>query len=277
MSCSNNMKQIGLAILNFEASHKLLPSGGKASTRGPTETVFARQSLFTYLLPYLEKQNIYNQIALGRSYRDITAGAQINAPNPNSPTGYVQGNVAAALTNIHTFVSPSNPFSAQDVRNPAGFGGTDYAATVYTDIGPNGVRNRPTRMDGTLTVTGGSDATGSSVNPSGYVNSSVPTSVPISAVADGTSNTIAVIEDAGHMAPWNNPGANQVYYTLSVYPDTFTNTGNMLTNDVTDVNGGQELHSSCGIGQNSDATGSGVSGPRDAAVHGGERGRHRQH
>ena len=205
MSCSNNMKQIGLAILNFEASHKLLPSGGKGADARTNQTVFARQSLFTYLLPYLEKQNIYNQIALGRSYRDITAGAQINAPNPNSPTGYVQGNVAAALTNIPAFICPSNPFSAQDVRDPAGFGGTDYAATVYTDIGPNGVRNRPTRMDGALTVTGGSDATGSSVNPSGYVNSFVPTSVPISAVADGASNTIAVIRTPGAWPPGTTP------------------------------------------------------------------------
>ena len=124
----------------------------------------------------------------------------------------MQGNVAAALTNIPTYVCPSNPFSAQNLRDQAGFGGTDYFATVYTDIGTDGVRNRTTRMEGALTVVGGTDTSGSSTDPSGYVDSTIPTSVPVSAIADGTSNTICVIEDAGRMAPSTNTTVTQVYY-----------------------------------------------------------------
>ncbi len=118
-------------------------------------------------------------------------------------------------------------------------------------------------MEGALTVVGGKDTSGSSTDPSGYTDSRAPTSVPISAIADGTSNTIAVIEDAGRMAPSTVTAVTQVYYTLSGYPDTFTNTGNMLTNDITNTGGGQSKR---GVWRwaDPDACGSGVSGPPNA-------------
>ena len=46
------------------------------------------------------------------------------------------GNVWAATRHISTYVCPSNPFNDPAMRDPAGFGGTDYFATVYTDIDP---------------------------------------------------------------------------------------------------------------------------------------------
>lgn len=100
-------------------------------------------------------------------------------------------------------------------------------------------------------------------DPTGFTDSLVPTSVPISAIADGTSNTIAVIEDAGRMAPSTVTAVVQVYYTLSGYPDTFTNTANMLNNDITDVSSGQARR---GVWRwaDPDACGSGISGPPNA-------------
>ena len=237
------MKQIGLAVLNFESAHKLLPPAAKAPTRPPTRRCSPSSRCLRTCCRTWKNRTIYNQIDL-RSYRDITARTP-SAPHA-APSGDVQGNVAAALTNIPTYVCPSNPFSAQNLRDQAGFGGTDYFATVYTDIGTNGVRNRTTRMEGALTVVGGTDTSGSSTDPSGYVDSTIPTSVPISAIADGTSNTICVIEDAGRMAPSTNTTVTQVYYTLSGYPDTFT--GTMLSNDYTDV-GGKQRSAASGAGQ----------------------------
>ena len=122
-----------------------------------TYTAFAQHSLMTQLLPYIEHTDIYNAMDLTHSYRDTTAGNKV----PGSPNadGHVlaidgvtsiMGNVWAATQNIPTYVCPSNPFASPGMRDPAGFGGTDYFATVYTDISPTlGSRDKTTRMEGT--------------------------------------------------------------------------------------------------------------------------------
>ena len=159
-SCSNNMKQIGLAILNFESAHKMLPTGGEGTDPATNHTAFSKHSLMTHLLPFIEKQDLYNMIDLTKSYRDLGAGATLAQSQTLTLAGgnVTKGNVYAATQNIATYVCPSNPFSAQSLRDAAGFGGTDYFATVYTDISPtNGIRDKSTRMDGALTVVGATD------------------------------------------------------------------------------------------------------------------------
>jgi prepilin-type N-terminal cleavage/methylation domain-containing protein/prepilin-type processing-associated H-X9-DG protein len=283
-SCSNNMKQIGLAILNFESAHKLLPTGGEGTDPATNHTAFSKHSLFTHLLPFIEKQNIYNMIDLTKSYRDLNAGAPLPANEQATLAGGTvsKGNVYAATQNIPTYVCPSNPFSAQSLRDAAGFGGTDYFATVYTDIGTNGVRDKSTRMEGALTVVGatdtgdGSSASSGNYGASKFVDSLIPTSVPISAISDGTSNTIAVIEDAGRVAPVSDTSnglcphapTGMNYYTLSGYADAGAASASLLSNDYTDP--ASKTGSTTGLRgvwrwADPDACGSGVSGPPNAA------------
>lgn len=264
-SCQNNMKQIGLAILNFESSHKLLPTGGEgtdfsrsggATGTAPT-TKFSKCALFTQLLPFIEKTDIYNMMDQSYSYRDITA----QVSDPNDPTGAtrIAGNVVAAKTKIAAYVCPSNPFSAPNMRDPAGFGGLDYFATVYTDIDPTtGIRNKTTkvngrwcRVNGALTVEDGNTGVG--------LEGTAKTSVPIAAILDGTSNTIAVIEDAGRISP----ASGQAYYTLSTYATESTVV--LSAGDITDTAGGGTLHA-VWRWADPDAGGSGVSGQPDAAI-----------
>lgn len=54
MSCSNNLKQIGLAIHNFESANKKLPPG---AVWHPDDA--KRGSIYVYLLPFLEQGNLY--------------------------------------------------------------------------------------------------------------------------------------------------------------------------------------------------------------------------
>jgi prepilin-type N-terminal cleavage/methylation domain-containing protein/prepilin-type processing-associated H-X9-DG protein len=207
--CTNNMKQIGLGILNFENSHKALPTGGEGTAftgPGAGATKFSLHGLFTYLLPYIEKDDVYNMIDLSHGYRE-------------SPQ-----NIAAATTWVDTYVCPSNPFT--EYKDTAGiadakadptwgakvgsaWGQLDYFASVYTDIsdgsipggGPVGCRDSAHyRADGALTVSDGAAPTDRTTGAGG-VAGQVPTSVPISAIVDGTANTIAVIEDAGRISP----------------------------------------------------------------------------
>ena len=139
-ACANNLKQIGLAILNFESAHRKLPAGGEGTDWKTKSSTFSTQSLFTHLLPFIERTDLYNSMNLTKSYRDAAAPQ----------------NVAAAKTNINVYVCPSNPFLQQ--RDPAGFGGLDYFATAWTDIDPvTGIRNRSTRAEGALATQDGSN------------------------------------------------------------------------------------------------------------------------
>ena len=115
----------------------------------------------TYLLPYIEQHDVYDAMDLTKSYRDTTAGAPVPGVAGGTATvdgTAVKGNVWAATHTIPTYVCPSNPFNDPNTRDPAGFGGTDYFATVYTDIDGTpgsstyGARNKATRMEGALTV-----------------------------------------------------------------------------------------------------------------------------
>jgi len=162
-TCGNNLKQIGLAILNFESAHERLPAGGEGTDRASNSSRFSTQSLFTHLLPFIGETDAYSSIDLTRSYRDAAAPR----------------NVAAAKRAISVYVCPANLFARQS--DPAGFGGLDYFATVWTDIDPTtGFRNRATRTDGALAIVDGSN------NPTdGMVDGTSPTSVAMSAVIDG--------------------------------------------------------------------------------------------
>lgn len=188
MSCSNNLKQIGLSVMNYESAFKKLPPGGETTdyATGPAfKRAFWPHSVMTILLPFMEQNNVYNQMNLGFAYNDSRYAA----------------NQAASKTNVPIFICPSDAYAGTpDLGN---YGRTDYFATVYTDIDPNtGARNKATNADGALAFSG-------RVNTSTLWTIAASPST-ISAISDGTSNTICFIEDAGRFtegtSPWMTPG-----------------------------------------------------------------------
>src|SRR5712692_603717 len=69
IKCANNLKQIGLASLNFESARGKFPPGaviGPFPDAGVTTT--ARHGVFPFLLPYLEKQPLYDKYCWDVSY-----------------------------------------------------------------------------------------------------------------------------------------------------------------------------------------------------------------
>ena len=69
MQCSNNLKQLGLALHNYESAFKSIPtrSGGTNSSSGTGQfnSNRGRLSAFIPLLSFIEGGNIYNRIAAG--------------------------------------------------------------------------------------------------------------------------------------------------------------------------------------------------------------------
>jgi prepilin-type N-terminal cleavage/methylation domain-containing protein/prepilin-type processing-associated H-X9-DG protein len=60
MSCSNNLKQLGLALHSYHDTRKAFPPGSGGFP--PTANTNYRLSAFTFLLPYIEGTNLYNLI-----------------------------------------------------------------------------------------------------------------------------------------------------------------------------------------------------------------------
>lgn len=201
MQCSNNLKQMGLAVLNYESTYSKLPTAGEGTNNGNT-TQFANDlingaappkgalmhSLFTYLLPYIEQANIYNQIDLNQYYNAASA----SAPN----------HVAAFKNTIKTYICPSYPYESKD---SLGYGYVDYGATVYTDIvvfaGQGGSTVAVGLRDKKLARQRG-------------MLDNVPNA--IGSITDGTSNTIMIGEDAAR---------RENYITNTQYTDPATALG----------------------------------------------------
>jgi prepilin-type N-terminal cleavage/methylation domain-containing protein/prepilin-type processing-associated H-X9-DG protein len=148
---------------------------GVTATNGPynyTTGPFTCQSLYTRILPFMEKDELYAQYNLTYPYNDPTAPQ----------------NQAAAQNAISSFLCPNNPLRSPNGLDSYGYGYVDYGPIIYTDIDPvSGVRNKNARMSGALRGT--FDGQG----------------VTLGNIPDGLSNTIAVGEDAGRYEQMPGP------------------------------------------------------------------------
>ena len=63
MSCSNNLKQIGLALHNYESANGVFPTSGEGNTTDNQSTIFDVASTYTQILPYMEQDAAYKQFA----------------------------------------------------------------------------------------------------------------------------------------------------------------------------------------------------------------------
>jgi prepilin-type N-terminal cleavage/methylation domain-containing protein/prepilin-type processing-associated H-X9-DG protein len=190
LRCQNNLKQIGLALHNYEATHGSFPPGMQSSTR-PFSPLVA-------LLDFYEQGAVTATINFNRSPVPIDLGPG----NPNNDDG--TGNLLPAQTRINLFHCPSDidriPGSSFSGTNYVGCSGTaDTQASGY----PAGARSCGWLADGD----------GLFIQDRAY---------RVTDIRDGTSNTVAFSEAllGGGSEPGTDP---QRYYKLA----TPTFTGNM--------------------------------------------------
>jgi prepilin-type N-terminal cleavage/methylation domain-containing protein/prepilin-type processing-associated H-X9-DG protein len=72
MKCSNNLKQLGLAMHSYHDVNGLFPPGGRYLWTGTDNWAWDKGTWLVYTLPYMEQENLYKQVP------------GLNIPNTNS-------------------------------------------------------------------------------------------------------------------------------------------------------------------------------------------------
>ncbi len=131
MSCSNNFKQIGLALHNYHAAYKQLPrhQGGTWADNNQPLNMNNRLSLsfLVGLTPFMEQQALWEQISQPNQDR-VDGGIQNPPYPPMGPAPWI-GQYIPWRTEVPTLRCPSDPGTGL----PA-MGRTNYAACLGDSI-----------------------------------------------------------------------------------------------------------------------------------------------
>ncbi|NBO92959.1 MAG: DUF1559 domain-containing protein [Planctomycetia bacterium] len=191
MQCSNNLKQVGIALHSYEGVNQFFPPCGSNFNPVPAGSLSNQgHSIWTYILPYMEQDNLYKQVRI-----DLPVTHPGNLPAP-------VGTNSAGMTKLKSLMCPSAPDRVCDYGAPANylpvpggvalFGAHDYG--VVTGIGgsiagfaglPSSTPNGDTGM--LLYATAG---------PGGALTGQLPR---VASCTDGLSNTLFIAEDAGRI------------------------------------------------------------------------------
>jgi prepilin-type N-terminal cleavage/methylation domain-containing protein/prepilin-type processing-associated H-X9-DG protein len=184
--CTNNLKQLGLAIANYNDTQGSLPPTGGTGT-GATLSDF---SMKARILTYMEQTAVFNS---------INFSIRFNAPH----------NLTASTTTINSYLCPSDgntPNATVTTTWSTGvpFGATNYGNNIGVCRSLNGGM-----FDGPAWWLGG---TAGGTTRSGPV-------VTMSAISDGTSNTAIFSEWVKGKGSVQN-GLNMVYISNTTFSTT---------------------------------------------------------
>jgi prepilin-type N-terminal cleavage/methylation domain-containing protein/prepilin-type processing-associated H-X9-DG protein len=213
MKCTNNLKQLTLAAQNYESANGSFPVGQATIAATDANLPFflngSGVGCLAYLLPYIEQNNLYNQLQVNWNPYDLTGTLW-------SQNG---ANVAPARVQVSTFLCPSATNAPPDFyltlsRMTIASGGLQWDATGFDSTANLGITNYVGvgGLDG-LVGSNISFAGGDSVD--GWRGVFVPSMIlplgaPVAAsslqkaglisnvtISDGTSNTLMFGESLG--------------------------------------------------------------------------------
>jgi prepilin-type N-terminal cleavage/methylation domain-containing protein/prepilin-type processing-associated H-X9-DG protein len=234
--CANNLKQIGLATLNFESTYGRLPPKGQllatpdlnVDAQAAIPTVSA--SYLTLILPWMEQTVIYNQINLS-----VAASDTANIPICTGPGALHSGNSSVYSTAINSLLCPSSPgpptinyYNA--FWGPYGDGGGDVCTPGAPAPTGNVMNLNPPpvqiwgRTDyfpipglhNTALLAAGMSPTyiarvGEGKDSGTITGPQITGTIRIAAITDGTSNTMIVSECGSKPIGYN--GFRQIYFS----------------------------------------------------------------
>jgi prepilin-type N-terminal cleavage/methylation domain-containing protein/prepilin-type processing-associated H-X9-DG protein len=186
MQCSNNLKQIGLAVHNYESANGYMPPYQHTRViNGVTRS--SNASTLAIILPYVEQANKLNQFHPDLLY-DVNSDAAIDA----SITPATFGQTPARTQDVKIYLCPSDPSS----NNYFNAGRNNYVASQGAHA--------------SLRYSGAEAGIFSAPFPSGAEMKGVG----IVTISDGTSNTVLYSERIRATQEWNAPAGVFDHTTL---------------------------------------------------------------
>ena len=185
MQCTNNLKQLGLAIANYESGNGSLPPTGSPGAL----TTMGDFGMKTRLLPFIEQSNLYN-----------TLNVTYNVQTPQNNTIFT--------TQVNSFLCPSDAnIPAFTQASPIGSAAVLVGFCNY----PNNIgviyRNNGGQFDGPAYMLGASTFSGAAQGGA----------VTLASVTDGTSNT-AIFSEFVKGRGTVTTGSQQVYANNVGFP-----------------------------------------------------------
>jgi prepilin-type N-terminal cleavage/methylation domain-containing protein/prepilin-type processing-associated H-X9-DG protein len=154
MSCTNNLRQLGLAALNFESANRRFPSAvnlqidpyygnDMVAKFGPPPDPTQSFSLPEALMPYMEQDNIKNSLVLNQlnQYGIMADSQYLNCIGASSPGAAV----------IKILICPSDQLPSPAVTIYTGDNGTQYyfgMSSYDANAGSRGVYWKYATLDG---------------------------------------------------------------------------------------------------------------------------------
>ncbi len=214
MQCTNNLKQLGLAAMNYESSNGSLPPGSYGATRDYDGAIKPGLSVFVRILPFIEGQSTFNVANFAFSLESMC-------------------NATVASVGVSTLWCPSDPVVAaatspvDPIYNmPSGNSLRQY----YSSYGGNeGLWDLDIQYndDARYGYTGAYAARKADMNGVIFMSSNVR----LPEITDGTSNTVLFAEHPHGRIPLYCPPASYQWWNSSYYTDTLVCTYYPINSD----------------------------------------------
>ncbi len=161
--CVNNLKQIGLAVMNYESTNGCLPPSDNATVFNSATANSNDFGMKVRILPFMEQGNLYNAMNQSIEYN-------------------IADNGTVSGTSVATFLCPSDgTIVNRGMSNYPGhdFGDCSYGNNIGTSLSFNGgIIDGPAYVMGSVATS----SSGTFGTPNGGV-------VTLASIIDGTSNT----------------------------------------------------------------------------------------
>src|SRR5262245_1500549 len=176
--CTNNLKQVGLAIHNYEGVYKFFPP---ATTRNTANVWMHGPTWWVFILPYVEQDNVYNKTSFATT-QTFWFGSESCNPTSTANRPWYEG------TSFKIMRCPSSPLPAWAQQGVRGVGACDANLQESSYMCILGASDHPSTDPAPLGQTRGPQSSGGVIVLLGGVK--------MLDIADGTSNTIMVGEQS---------------------------------------------------------------------------------